>query len=388
MRICLLATLRGSTGVRCSSPEIFLATVGIEAQSEITPNCDMVMTEYGFFFDDISRRRLLQKNIPTKKYAPITTIGKRIEKNRRRGGGGSNPSATRRSVQENEDDYLILLNGAMSSTYRRSKYLGYWNELIYIIFEDTAEGAVDAFVYADNLGDGAYSIPVIYFPPDVQVDSTILPPMGSVVQDALALGGVFAELTYSTDVTTGLVVSPVSLYVEDGAATYEKPRSQGGFLAPVVYGEVLVGTDIVFPEFIGALHPWGDSITVQPINLDTYGELIGLEFMVFDMYAYDFDKNEDEIGSFDFHYFDFNITDRTLNSTELLCDDDYFDYMFDGSESKGNQNGGKDVDSNDNAEVSNAGTSTSNAASAVPGLVLLHCLLSFLICSWSQNFFI
>jgi hypothetical protein len=351
------------------NPSIYIASVGIEARSEITRNCDSVLTEYGFIFFDISSRRHLQK-ILKKAPTPITPVGKRIMKNRLRGSRSSDAIATKRSVQE--DDYLIVINGAMSSKYRRSTYFGYWDELIYVLTEDTDDGVANLFLYADNLGDGAFSIPVIYFPPDIQVDSNILPPMGSVTQDALNLGGVFAELTFSTDVTTGLVVSPISLYVEDedGSSTYEKPRSQGGSLAPIVYGEVLIGLDVAFPEFIGALHAWGDHVSVQPVALDTYGDLIGLDFMVFDMYAYDFDKGEDEIGFFDFSYFDFNITDRTLNSSVLLYDDDYFDYMFEDTETTGNQNTGKGLESN-------TSHNSGGVSGGVLGLALLPCLLLF-----------
>jgi len=280
----------------------------------------------------------------------------------------------RRSVQANEDDYLVLYNGAMSTKYRGSKYFGFFNELIYVLVEDAAEGAVNAFVYADNFGEGAFSIPVMYFSSDIEVDSTSLPPMGSVVQDAIALGGVFAELEFSTDVITGQVVSPVSLYtaVEGGDAIFETPRSQGGSLVPIVYSEVSVGKDLAFVEFIGSLHAWNDKLLVQPIDLDTFSGLIGLDLMVFDMFASDFDKADDEIGSLDFHFFEFNITDRSLNSSYLYDDD--FDYMFDGS---GSQSAGKDVKS------SAIGQSTSDASSSMSGLALFG-LLPVILCFLSS----
>lgn len=377
------------------NPQIYLANVGIEVQSEITIETDFVLTEYGFYFDDLCRRRRLESigTLLAKVHAPITPIGKRLERNRF-GKEGRNfkplihkETNTRRSVQEDvhPDDYLILYNGAMSDRYQGSSYTGFWDELVYVLFEDTPDGALNTFIYADNLGDGMFSIPVVYFPSDIEVDSAGLPPLGSVVEDALALGGVYGELEFSTHASTGQVISSISLYidVEGGSATFEKPRSQGGSLAPVVYGEIsVVGEDLAFVELVGSLHAWNDDLSVQPVDVDTYSDLIDLDFMVFDMWAYDFDKSLEEDGHFDYYFFDFNITERTLNSSIMVYDDDYY------LEHYGSTTGsaGKDVMNNDQGP--DAGTATSNAASAVPGLVLLPCLLSFLICSWSRNIFL
>ena len=295
------------------NPDVYLVEGGIEASSDIAIQTDLAYTEYGFYFDLMLSRRLLEGASTTmvKQHTPITPIGKRIKKNRIIGSKVKS-TTTRRSVQE--DTYLVLFNGAMSSFYDGPTYYGFWNEIVYVLLENTVKGGVNFYVYADDHGEGSFSMPVIYFAPDVEVNADNLPPMGSFVDDAIALGGVYAELEWASDVETGQIVSPISLYtsLKDGGAIYETPRSLGGSIVPVVYGELGFEDDFAFVEYVGTLHPWDDNLSVVPINLETYSASIGQDAMVFDVYAFDLDKASGEDGSLDYALFSYIISEKYI----------------------------------------------------------------------------
>ena len=292
------------------NPDVYLVEGGIEASSDIAIQTDLAYTEYGFYFDVDTRRQLLEKVSATKvhEHVPITSIGKRIKKNRFLGSRDKSPAA-RRSIQE--DAYLVLFNGAMPTFYEGPTYYGYWNEQVHVLLENTEEGSVNFYVYADDHGEGSFSMPVIYFAEGIEVNADNLPPMGSFVEDAIALGGVYAELEWASD-EAGQIISPISLYTGDGGAVYETPRSVGGSIVPVVYGELGLDDDFAFIEYVGTVHPWDDNLSVVPIDLETYSVSIGQDGMVFDMYAFDLDKSSGEVGSLDYSLFSYNITEGII----------------------------------------------------------------------------
>ena len=81
------------------NPEVYLASVGVAASSELAIETDDVFTEYGFYFqglqgDDLGLGRRLKSE-----HTPLTAVGKRLQKQKAAG--------PRRSLQE-EDDYLVL----------------------------------------------------------------------------------------------------------------------------------------------------------------------------------------------------------------------------------------------------------------------------------------
>ena len=181
-------------------------------------------------------------------------------------------------------------------------------------------------MYADNQGEGTFAIPVVYFRSGIVIGPDDLPPMASGVQDAIDLGGVFGELRYSIDIETGELISPVSLYTNTAAekegSIYETPHSRGGSLVPIVYGEMGIGDDLSLIERVGSLHSWDENLYVLPLPLQGFTDYLGVDAMVFDIYAFDYDKADDEVGAVDLHLFGYNITEGTIESLMYQDDDE------------------------------------------------------------------
>lgn len=298
----------------------------VTAMSDITLSTDTAYTEYGFYADKYfgigSTRRLLEA---TRGHS--LGDGRRLEEGAGRKNRYPYPRKRRstrsdhRHRQAQEIDYSIIFTGALDSNYDGPTYYAFWERYIYILSDSES---VSAFVYVDHIGDGSLVMPVLYFPNggNVAITQETLPPL-SLVSDALALGAFFGELQFSVNVTTGAIVSPMSLYANGAAGSgpstiSEIPRFAEGKIVPVVSTELGFGNepgDFKFVDFAGLgldgkyIYDWGPTSTIEPLQVDAalYGDVLDLETMVFDLYAHDLDRNETEVGSFDFMSLEYDL---------------------------------------------------------------------------------
>lgn len=296
------------------SPEVFDTGEEIVATSEITLSCDVVISEYGWVYDSTfinEMGRYLTEDARSKRSKNVLSpVGKRLQRSRGDRSSETAPSVRqhhRRRLQE-EESYVIFLGGSLENEYDGPTYTATWNRLTHVL---TDGNSITVLSYTDNLGDGAMSIPVLYFPKEISVTLETVETMD--LDIAQQLGAVFGDLQFTVD-SNGNMTSPITLYTNSGGGTTgaisETPQSAGGSVVPIVFAEEgYEDGSFNLVEFAGyELYDWGSSeIIAYPVDLDKFAETMDFDTIVIDMYAYDLDKEPEEEGYFDLALFDLDL---------------------------------------------------------------------------------
>jgi len=287
----------------------------VTVSSDITANTDFVKTIYGFTDSGIegsARRRIMEV---AKAYLDSFQSPRYYTSQMR-------PQRKRtRQHKAREQKPLIMFSGALAPVYDGPTYSCVWNRVIYLAYGRLDGG--DFFVYntalyVTVLGDGVMNIPALYYPPYQDINDDILP-YGSPVADALALGAYLATVHFTVDEVTGEVVSPISLYKSalpgERGSMYEVPRSDGGFVVPIINAEASHGDDALLLELNGDIHKWGADFGILPLDAATYSNKVSLDSIVFDVSAWDLDLDAADLGGLETHRFTLALHDRTAKPT-------------------------------------------------------------------------
>lgn len=286
----------------------------VTAETEVVLSTDYVQIVYGINFDESSNRmRRLRQVAQTNGESALdlsmddTWRGPAYNaKNRRL----SRPRRTQ------EDDFLILFGGDVLGTYSGPTYSATWDRRFYLI-ENTATGALeDVYVFDD--GQGAKTIPVLYFPPTTSAASLAALP-DTIAEARAQLNAKNAFLSFSVG-TDGVPLNNLILFSESGLdnQTYsETPTSAGGFIAPIVYVEAVFdgkAVDVLVGGFNSTVLPWTveNTIKMTTITDQEYSELFDVIDdpvgpVLIDVSAFDFDIYDEDSDTED------GVEFRTLN---------------------------------------------------------------------------
>jgi hypothetical protein len=172
---------------------------------------------------------------------------------------------------------------------------------------DEIDTALGFYVY--DLGEGIKEAPVLYFSSDYSITSDYVEFVD--MDDALANGGQYGYLSFSTNGTDA--VSSLSLFAlaDSGNSIAEVSKTYGGQIVPIVYCSGMVD-GIEFTELLGGFESswfyWDDSLTIEPVDASLYfdEELtagVQLQYQIIDMEAYDqVSSTYQRVQILDIHY--------------------------------------------------------------------------------------
>lgn len=207
----------------------------------------------------------------------------------------SHAENARRRLQPENMDYFILFGGDVLGAFDGPAFSASWDKNFFLLGNsDSVEQ-----VFASDAGGGLKNIPVMYFARDNPISAEDIP-VGTTIEAAVALGGMFGFLTVSIDDTVDSVIHSFVLYTFDKqtGAISETPRSAGGQIAPVLFAELVVG-DVVLSELVG-----GFGKTIFPVTeatdlevfvidavtwIDSFDEI---DSVVVDIAAFDNDRDD------------------------------------------------------------------------------------------------
>jgi len=184
------------------------------------------------------------------------------------------------------------------------------------------------WVYVDDEGNGAKSIPVLYFPSDIPEDiQSKLAGLALTFEEALEAGAVEGSLSFSIQPCQGTINDNLALYALGGAGLAEQPRSAGGFVVPVVYVYGIVygkEREYYLGGFNGTSFAWSEdyNMTVTPMDIDDVLTTYSLDTAILEVHAVDLDFSDNATASsssypsnytgFDFEFFEAGTSDFGL----------------------------------------------------------------------------
>ena len=285
---------------------------GLKVHTEITTSTDLVSVEVGIDSSALvarRRRRLWGDNIdlaPPQKsnlleqMRPINHVGRR-----------------RRHLQEtnNGEDYFLLYLGTVAGTYNQSQFSAVWDGEFFFL-GDTQESPVPVYVYDE--GNGARSVPVMYFPPSSRIGRNSIP-VGTTLEQAVTMGATFGALKFgynstSRELTTAFTLmtddtstSSSGVDAEDGtngsnntSTKSETLPSVGGQVVPILFLDGRVdGYD--YSMFLGGfdrtIFDWSEDnpMEIQLVSASRYLDTIpSVNTLVVNLRASDFDAETTE----------------------------------------------------------------------------------------------
>lgn len=213
-----------------------------------------------------------------------------------------------------DEDYLMLLGGDLKGTYDGSAYSTQWNRDFYFL-DVFGRGTYEA-LYVFDQGNGAKSIPVLYFSeasrPAVVDRKEIgwLEYLQYNESHFRELGAAYGFLTFSVNGESGVVDNNLILFTSDSANNVfaEKRRADLGFIYPMVYVDG-VGQGHKLTTLPGGFNQthidWDDSLDYKVIATpatEIFEVIPSTDAVVLNMYGFDFEENA-PIPS-EPHYFD------------------------------------------------------------------------------------
>ena len=292
---------------------------GLNVQTEITTNTDLVSVEVGIDSSALlARRRQLRLwggngPIPPQK-------SKLLERMRPTRYAGYHS----RSLQTNDGkDYFLLYLGTVAGTYNQSQFSAFWDGEFFFL-GDTQNGPVPVYVY--DLGNGARSVPVMYFPRNARIARNDIP-IGTTLEDAVAMGASFGALKFGYDTTTRELTTDFTLMTDDASTTAnvtldgttsdtsstktETLPSAGGQVVPILYLDGRVdGYD--YSMFLGGfdrtIFDWSEDnpMEIQLVSASNYLDAIpSVNTLVVNVRASNFDASsgtgQDDEATFRIH---------------------------------------------------------------------------------------
>lgn len=207
-------------------------------------------------------------------------------------------------VSSSVDDWSYQFLGSMESTVVGSTFTATWDRKIYALQQNGNAMPV----YMDNVGGGAFEVPVMYFPKGVE------PQKDAITGAIQETGGWHAWFSFGLDTATGALTTTITLYGgapgTNGASTdTEIERKKGGKIVPYVYQEGVVGGKELPYESLGGMQgttlEWSEAL---PLTLVAYTDaeaavVFKSPELLIDMFA------EDDEGSVqDWYSFYYEIT--------------------------------------------------------------------------------
>jgi hypothetical protein len=284
------------------NPAVVGTDSGVVASSALAIGTDAIYVNYGIDLTFLMKGRLrhLKETIPSMASANRTTINHPLK---------PRWENAQRRLQTETGDYFILFGGNVLGAFEGPEFVATWDKKFYFIGNgDSAEQ-----VYATDCEGGLKSIPVMYFASSTPITAADIP-LGSTVEHATSLGGIFGFLTVSPSDAILSVISSYVLYTFDAVskAFRETPTWAGGQITPVLFSELVVG-DKVVTELVGGfgstIFPWGEDSDFGVVVADAVkyiSKFDGLDSVVVKMRAYDNDVR----GAVDIFY-------ASLTSSEL-----------------------------------------------------------------------
>ena len=294
--------------------------LGLNVQTEITTNTDLVSVEVGIDSSAlVARRRQLRLWGDNDQIPPQQS--KLLERMRPTHNGGYHS----RTLQTNDGrDYFLLYLGTVAGTYNQSRFSAFWDGEFFFL-GDTQNGPVPVYVY--DLGNGARSVPVMYFPRNARITRNDIP-IGTTLEEAVAMGASFGALKFGYDTTTRELTTDFTLMTDDASSTAnnvtldastsdtsstktETFKSAGGQVVPILYLDGRVdGYD--YSMFLGGfdrtIFDWGEDnpMEIQLVSASNYLDAIpSVNTLVVNVRASDFDASsstgQDDDATFRIH---------------------------------------------------------------------------------------
>lgn len=273
--------------------------------TDVAITSDYVQIGYGMNFD-VSSSRMRKLRQVAQRNSKHSSQGFRTQShgNNRGIGGRRLANPTRRTQEE---DFLILFGGDVLGSYSGPTYSATWDRRFYLI-NDIATGALED-VYAFDDGEGAKTIPVMYFPSGTTA-ATLTNIPDTVEATKIQLGGQSGFLSFSVN-DDGVPLNNLILFTASGLdnQTYsETPTSAGGFIAPIVYVEAIFDGkffDVLVGGFNSTVLPWNEESTLRmsTITDQEYADIFDVTDdpvgpVLIDVVAYDFDiYDEDSVSA-------------------------------------------------------------------------------------------
>ncbi|GAX22182.1 hypothetical protein FisN_19Lh242 [Fistulifera solaris] len=284
------------------NPAIVGTDSGVIASSALAIRTDRIYVNYGIDLTFLLKGRLrhLKKTIPSMASANRTAINHPLK---------PNWENAQRRLQTETGDYFILFGGNVLGAFEGPEFVATWDKKFYFLGNsDSGE-----LVYATDSKGGLKSIPVMYFARSTPITAADIP-LGSTIERAMFLGGIFGFLTVSPSDAILSVISSYVLYTFDPVtrAFRETPTWAGGQITPVLFSELVVG-DKVVTQLVGGfrstIFPWGEDSDFGVLVMDAVkfiSRIDALDSVKVEMRAYDNDVR----GAVDFF-------SASLTSSEL-----------------------------------------------------------------------
>ena len=299
--------------------------------TEIARTVDLVLIEFGVDLTPILssvRFRHLQKSARRLKALPkLVDSSKNVRDSYFRHRHGMMPaSPTRRRLQDGSEEYLYAYGGDVMGSFSSNTYEATWDRQFYLM-ADEIDTALGFYVY--DLGEGVKEAPVLYFSSEYPITSECVEFVD--MDDALANGGQYGYLSFSTNGTDA--VSSLSLFAlaDSGNSIAEVSKTYGGQIVPVVLCLGMVD-GIEFTELLGGFEGswffWDDSLTIKPVDAsyifdEELTDGVQLQYQTIDMRAYDeVSSTISPCSNFRYHHDNIDVflplVLRTLVDTVLL----------------------------------------------------------------------
>jgi hypothetical protein len=267
------------------NPAVVGTDSGVVASSALATGTDRIYVNYGIDLTFLLEGRLrhLKETIPSMATAHSTTINHPLK---------PRWENAQRSLQTETGDYFVLFGGNVLGAFEGPEFVATWDKKFYFL------GNSDSWepVFATDSKGGLKSIPVMYFARSTPITAADIP-LGSTIERAMFLGGIFGFLTVSPSDAIFNVISSYVLYTFDpvSRAFRETPTWAGGQVTPVLFSELVVG-DKVVTQLVGGfrstIFPWGEDSDFGVVAVDAVkyiSKIDGLDSVVLKMWAYDDD---------------------------------------------------------------------------------------------------
>jgi len=280
---------------------------GLTLQTEITTNTDLVSMEVGIDSSALvtRRRRLLQSDDMNLVLPQSSSLLERLRP-------ALHTESHRNLLQEDGKDYIMLYLGTVMGKYNQSKFTASWGGEFFFL-GDTVEGPVPVYVYDE--GNGARSVPVMYFPPNRRIHRNDIP-IGTTLEQAVTMGATFGSLNFGYNTSTRELTTAFTLMTDDGiysanvsgsttdgdvfAANSSSTKSEtlasvGGQVVPILFLDGRVD-GYEYSMFLGGfdrtIFDWSDRnpLEIQLVSAANYLEAIpSVNTLVVNLRAFDFD---------------------------------------------------------------------------------------------------
>jgi len=210
-------------------------------------------------------------------------------------------------------DYFVIFGGDVLGTFSSNSFAGKWNKTFCFLGDENSVESVFAFDY----GDGYRSIPVIYYPFEIEKAKIEI---GTTVDEAVQLGGSIGFITFSGKEGEEISASGLALYTYGESSTgtgtntlSETPRSAGGSIVPIVLTEAVI-EDTVITELVGGFNstvvPWNNQSEIGVVIMSAveYLQTLELDQVIIYIAAFDDDNNAAANESYADEVFTTNIT--------------------------------------------------------------------------------